>query len=382
MRAEDSPPAQCRATSDTRLTTGLPCSSNIRSARPPIRFDAPERGVHAASTAFRPSPCRGGGGRRPGGSEMFFGDHLPRCSSRLDLRVLGAVEGPVHLPQVLRSAGEQPPHRARDRARHHESPAESPTSRWNRCGGGAERPLRSRARRCDFRVELSGRARSPSIAVAAHAGRPRAAARRGLRAAPDPERRRSGGGLGSMLAFPLFFIRFIFRIPGRVCPCSWIWAYCSSPAPCCSGEFAALPVGFDASKRALTAQLTSTGLVRARRGVAAGQTGLLGNAPGARPTRGAAAAWRSAAVRLLRLVLLRNSRNLMRPAPRFCRGRRRSPERVAARTWIARLVRPRSAVLGARNARPAPAGGFPSRPLVSPPARALGRPAPRRRGVG
>jgi hypothetical protein len=106
-------------------------------------------------------------------------------------------------------------------------------------------------------------------------------------------------GFGSMLAFPLFFIGLIFNMPGI------------SPVLMDLGilfftgavlfQVVTLPVEFDASKRAL-AQLTSSGAVMPEE-VAQAKKVL----DAAALTYVAAAAM--AALQLLRLVLLRNSRD-------------------------------------------------------------------------
>ena len=106
-------------------------------------------------------------------------------------------------------------------------------------------------------------------------------------------------GFGSMLAFPLFLIGLFFNMPGI------------SPFLMDAGillfsgavlfQVVTLPVEFDASRRAL-AQLTTTGAVAPEEVSQAKQV-----LDAAALTYVAAAAM--AAVQLLRLVLLRNSRN-------------------------------------------------------------------------
>jgi len=106
-------------------------------------------------------------------------------------------------------------------------------------------------------------------------------------------------GFGSMLAFPLFFIGLFFRIPNL------------SPILMDLGilfftgavlfQVVTLPVEFDASRRALV-QLSSTGAVMPEE-VSQAKKVL----DAAALTYVAAAAM--AALQLLRLILIRNSRN-------------------------------------------------------------------------
>jgi Zn-dependent membrane protease YugP len=104
---------------------------------------------------------------------------------------------------------------------------------------------------------------------------------------------------GSMLAFPLFFIGLIFHIPGVSILLMDLGILFFTGAVLF--QVVTLPVEFDASRRAL-AQLTSTGLVMPEEVSQAKQV-----LDAAALTYVAAAAM--AAVQLLRLVLLRNSRN-------------------------------------------------------------------------
>jgi Zn-dependent membrane protease YugP len=106
-------------------------------------------------------------------------------------------------------------------------------------------------------------------------------------------------GFGSMLAFPLFLIGVIFRIPG-VSPVLMdlgILFYTGAVL----FQVVTLPVEFDASRRALV-QLSSSGAVMPEE---VGQAKKVLDA--AALTYVAAAAM--AALQLLRLVLIRNSRN-------------------------------------------------------------------------
>jgi len=115
----------------------------------------------------------------------------------------------------------------------------------------------------------------------------------GIRAAIAPV-----AGFSSMLAFPLFFIGFIFNNPAL----AWLMdlgiLFFSGAV---IFHLVTLPVEFDASKRAL-AQLTSSGSLAPEE--VAGAKKVL---DAAALTYVAAAAM--AALQLLRLVLLRNSRN-------------------------------------------------------------------------
>jgi len=104
---------------------------------------------------------------------------------------------------------------------------------------------------------------------------------------------------GSMLAFPLFFVGLIFHIPG-VSPLLMDLGILFFTGAVLF-QVVTLPVEFDASRRAL-AQLTSSGLVMPEEVSQAKQV-----LDAAALTYVAAAAM--AAVQLLRLVLLRNSRN-------------------------------------------------------------------------
>ncbi|MBI3538657.1 MAG: zinc metallopeptidase [Candidatus Eisenbacteria bacterium] len=105
-------------------------------------------------------------------------------------------------------------------------------------------------------------------------------------------------GFGSMLAFPLFFIGFIFRSPAL----AWlmdlgILFFLGALV----FQLITLPVEFDASKRAL-AQLTATGAIAPDE--VAGAKRVL---DAAALTYVAAAAM--AALQVIRLLVLRNSRN-------------------------------------------------------------------------
>ena len=106
-------------------------------------------------------------------------------------------------------------------------------------------------------------------------------------------------GFGSMLAFPLFFIGLIFNIPG-VSPLLMDLGILFFTGAVLF-QVITLPVEFDASKRAL-AQLTSSGAVMPEE-VSQAKKVL----DAAALTYVAAAAM--AAIQLLRLVLLRNSRD-------------------------------------------------------------------------
>src|SRR5688572_10587833 len=106
-------------------------------------------------------------------------------------------------------------------------------------------------------------------------------------------------GFGSMLAFPLFFIGMIFNIPGVSGTLMDLGILFFTGAVLF--QLITLPVEFDASKRAL-AQLTTTGAVRPEE-VSLAKKVL----DAAALTYVAAAAM--AAIQLLRLVLLRNSRD-------------------------------------------------------------------------
>ena len=106
-------------------------------------------------------------------------------------------------------------------------------------------------------------------------------------------------GFGSMLAFPLFFIGMIFRIPG-VSPLLMDLGILFFTGAVLF-QVVTLPVEFDASKRAL-AQLTSSGTVMPQE-VSQAKKVL----DAAALTYVAAAAM--AALQLLRLILIRNSRN-------------------------------------------------------------------------
>src|SRR5258705_274820 len=107
-------------------------------------------------------------------------------------------------------------------------------------------------------------------------------------------------GFGSMLAFPLFFIGVIFRIPG-VSPLLMDLGILFFTGAVLF-QVVTLPVEFDASKRAL-AQLTSSGLVMPEE-VSQAKKVL----DAAALTYVAAAAM--AALQLVRLVLPPDSRNL------------------------------------------------------------------------
>jgi Zn-dependent membrane protease YugP len=105
-------------------------------------------------------------------------------------------------------------------------------------------------------------------------------------------------GFGSMLAFPLFFIGFIFNNPSL----AWLMNLgILLFAGAVAFQVVTLPVEFDASKRAL-AQLTESGSLAPQE--VAGAKKVL---DAAALTYVAAAAM--AAFQLLRLVMLRNSRN-------------------------------------------------------------------------
>jgi hypothetical protein len=106
-------------------------------------------------------------------------------------------------------------------------------------------------------------------------------------------------GFGSMLAFPLFFIGLIFNIRGVSGLLMDLGILFFTGAVLF--QVVTLPVEFNASKRAL-AQLTSTGMVMPEEVAQAKQV-----LDAAALTYVAAAAM--AALQLLRLVLLRNSRN-------------------------------------------------------------------------
>ena len=105
--------------------------------------------------------------------------------------------------------------------------------------------------------------------------------------------------IGSMLAFPLFMIGMFFSMPGISGPLMDIGILLFTGAVLF--QVVTLPVEFDASKRAL-AQLTTTGAVAPDEVSHAKQV-----LDAAALTYVAAAAM--AAVHLLRLVLIRNSRN-------------------------------------------------------------------------
>jgi Zn-dependent membrane protease YugP len=106
-------------------------------------------------------------------------------------------------------------------------------------------------------------------------------------------------GFASMAAMPLFFIGLIFNIPGLAKPLMDLGILLFSGAVVF--HLVTLPVEFDASKRAL-AQLTTSGAVMPQE-VAQAKRVL----DAAALTYVAAAAM--AALQLLRLVLLRNSRD-------------------------------------------------------------------------
>ena len=106
-------------------------------------------------------------------------------------------------------------------------------------------------------------------------------------------------GFGSMLAFPLFFIGLIFNIPGVSRPLMDLGILFFTGAVLF--QVVTLPVEFDASKRAL-AQLTSSGAVMPEEVTQAKKV-----LDAAALTYVAAAAM--AALQLLRLVMLRNSRD-------------------------------------------------------------------------
>ena len=106
-------------------------------------------------------------------------------------------------------------------------------------------------------------------------------------------------GFGSMLAFPLFMIGLFFNIPGVSKPLMDLGILFFTGAVVF--QVITLPVEFDASKRAL-AQLTTTGAVMPEEVAQAKQV-----LDAAALTYVAAAAM--AAIQLLRLVVLRNSRD-------------------------------------------------------------------------
>jgi uncharacterized protein len=106
-------------------------------------------------------------------------------------------------------------------------------------------------------------------------------------------------GFASMAAMPLFFIGLFFNIPGLSRPLMDLGILFFAGAVVF--HLVTLPVEFDASKRAL-AQLTSTGAVMPQEVSQAKQV-----LDAAALTYIAAAAM--AALQLLRLVMLRNSRN-------------------------------------------------------------------------
>ena len=106
-------------------------------------------------------------------------------------------------------------------------------------------------------------------------------------------------GFGSMLAFPLFFIGLLFNIPGVSGTLMDIGIFFFTGAVLF--QVVTLPVEFDASKRAL-AQLTSSGAVMPEE-VSQAKKVL----DAAALTYVAAAGM--AALQLLRLVMLRNSRD-------------------------------------------------------------------------
>ncbi len=104
--------------------------------------------------------------------------------------------------------------------------------------------------------------------------------------------------IGSMAAFPLFFIGFLFHVPGM----RWlmdlgILFFCGAVI----FHLVTLPVEFDASKRALV-QLTDSGSISPEE--VSGAKRVL---DAAALTYVAAAAM--AALQLVRLVMLRNSRD-------------------------------------------------------------------------
>jgi len=105
-------------------------------------------------------------------------------------------------------------------------------------------------------------------------------------------------GFGSMLAFPLFFIGFIFANPAL----TWLMdlgiLFFTGAVVF---HVVTLPVEFDASKRAL-AQLTSAGTLAPQ------EVGMAKKVLDAAALTYVAAA-AMAALQLLRLVILRNSRN-------------------------------------------------------------------------
>jgi Zn-dependent membrane protease YugP len=106
-------------------------------------------------------------------------------------------------------------------------------------------------------------------------------------------------GFGSMLAFPLFFVGLLFNIPG-ISPLLMDLGILFFTGAVLF-QVVTLPVEFDASKRAL-AQLTSSGAVMPQEVSQAKQV-----LDAAALTYVAAAAM--AALQLLRLILLRNSRD-------------------------------------------------------------------------
>lgn len=106
-------------------------------------------------------------------------------------------------------------------------------------------------------------------------------------------------GFGSMLAFPLFFIGLVFRMPG-ISPILMDLGILFFTGAVLF-QVITLPVEFDASRRALV-QLSSSGAVREEE-VSQAKKVL----DAAALTYVAAAAM--AALQLLRLILLRNSRN-------------------------------------------------------------------------
>ena len=153
------------------------------------------------------------------------------------------------------------------------------------------------------RVRLSGPIRDgdsiSSIAVAAHEvghvlQHAQGYAPLALRSAMAPV-----VGFASMAAFPLFFIGLFFNIPGLAKPLMDLGILLFSGAVVF--HLVTLPVEFDASKRAL-AQLTSTGAVMPQEVTQAKQV-----LDAAALTYVAAAAM--AALQLVRLVMLRNSRD-------------------------------------------------------------------------
>src|SRR5207247_1627883 len=105
-------------------------------------------------------------------------------------------------------------------------------------------------------------------------------------------------GFGSMLAFPLFFVGLIFRMPG-ISPLLMDLGILFFTGAVLF-QLVTLPVEFDASKRAL-AQLTSSGAVMPEEVARAKQV-----LDAAALTYVAAAAM--AALQLLRLIMIRDSR--------------------------------------------------------------------------